>query len=141
VTRYPQMVRSTFTYHIVGKFGGEKVWQIYLFWTFSEKKFGKWIDLAKKIIIVNRNLDGFSLANQGWFAEFAKLSPYTVIHFVDTVKAKQILWSYWGASVRWDGVSNCSKCLLWLMVWSRATVAVSVTYQTHNLVSCAYWEC
>jgi len=29
----------------------------------------------QKVIIVSRNLDGFSLANQGWFAKFAKLSP------------------------------------------------------------------
>jgi len=30
---------------------------------------------SQKVIIVSRNLDGFSLANQGWFA---KLSCYTV---------------------------------------------------------------
>jgi len=32
----------------------------------------------KKIIIVCRNLDGFSLANHRWFAKPAKLSCYTV---------------------------------------------------------------
>jgi len=43
-----------------------------------------------KNIIVSRNLDGFSLANQGWFAKFAKLSHYTVfLH-----KQNTTLWWY-----------------------------------------------
>jgi len=31
---------------------------------------------SQKVIIVNRNLDGFSLANRSWFAKFAKLSSH-----------------------------------------------------------------
>ena len=31
---------------------------------------------AKRLLIVTTNLDGFSLANHGWFAKFAKLSPH-----------------------------------------------------------------
>ena len=30
---------------------------------------------SQKFIAVSRNLDGFSLANQGWFAKLTKLSP------------------------------------------------------------------
>jgi len=63
----------TMIYLIGRKFGKEKfgeftcfehlenVWQINRF--------------SQKVIIVSRNLDGFSLANQ-WFAKFAKLSPH-----------------------------------------------------------------
>ena len=31
---------------------------------------------ANRLSIVRTNLDGFSLVNHGWFAKFAKLSPY-----------------------------------------------------------------
>jgi len=34
---------------IAGKFGGDKVWQIYSFRAFGKKKFGKWIDSAKRL--------------------------------------------------------------------------------------------
>ena len=30
---------------------------------------------SHKVIIISKNLDGFSLANHGQFAKFAKLSP------------------------------------------------------------------
>jgi len=30
---------------------------------------------SQKVVIVSRNLDSFSLVNQGWFTKFAKLSP------------------------------------------------------------------
>jgi len=36
-------------YHIAGKFGGGKVWWIYSFWAFGKKKFGEWIDSAKRL--------------------------------------------------------------------------------------------
>jgi len=52
-----------------------KVWRIYLFWAFGEKMFGEWMDSAKKVIVVSINLNGFGLANQGWFTKFAKISP------------------------------------------------------------------
>jgi len=51
-------------YHIAGKFDRAKVWRMNRF--------------SQKVIIVSRNLDGFSLVNKGWFAKFAKLSRYTV---------------------------------------------------------------
>ena len=36
-----------------------------------------WIDRsANRLLIVSTNLDGLSLANFGWFANFAKLSHY-----------------------------------------------------------------
>ena len=41
-----------------------KVWQIDRF--------------SHKVIIICKNLDGFSLANHGRFAKFVKLSRYTV---------------------------------------------------------------
>jgi len=36
-------------YRIAGKLGGDKVWWIYSFWTFGEKKFGEWINSAEKL--------------------------------------------------------------------------------------------
>ena len=35
---------------------------------------------ANRLLIVSTNLDGFSLANHGRFAKFAKLSRHTVSH-------------------------------------------------------------
>ena len=34
---------------------------------------------ANRLLIVSANLNGFSLANRGRFAKFAKLSRYTVL--------------------------------------------------------------
>ena len=36
---------------------------------------------SHKVIIISKNLDGFSLANHGRFTKFAKLSRYTVLQF------------------------------------------------------------
>jgi len=47
-------------YHIAGKFGGAKVWQIYSFWAFGEKKVWQMNRFSQKVINVSRNLDGFS---------------------------------------------------------------------------------
>ena len=48
----------------MGKFGRGNVWQIYSFQAFGEKRFGELISrLAKRLLIVYTNLDGFSLAN------------------------------------------------------------------------------
>jgi len=69
------MIRNNLViYHIAEKFGGTKVWRIYLFWEFREK-FDEWIDSSKKFINVSRNLDGLSFMNQGWFIKYAELSP------------------------------------------------------------------
>ena len=61
-------------YHIVGKFGGENVWRIYFFRVFGGKVW--WMKrLPNRLLIVNTNLNEFSLANHRWFAKFSKLSP------------------------------------------------------------------
>jgi len=67
--------KQNLNYRIARKFGGEKVWQIYLFWAFGKKVW----QISQKVIIVSRNLDGFSLVNKEWFVEFVKLSHYTVL--------------------------------------------------------------
>ena len=51
-----------------------KVWRIYSFRAFGEK-FWRMNKFSQKVIIVSRNLDGFSLANCSWFAKFTKLFP------------------------------------------------------------------
>ena len=38
---------------------------------------------SHKVIIISKNLDGFSLVNHGRFAKFAKLSRYTVIRRIN----------------------------------------------------------
>jgi len=53
----------------------DKVWRIYSFQAFCEKKVWRMNRFSQKVIFVSRNLDGFSLANHGWFAKFTKLSP------------------------------------------------------------------
>ena len=66
---------------IAGKFGSNKCLvkvDGLRFWRWQINR------LAKKLLIVTSNLDGFSLANCWWFAKFAKLSPtkhscYTVM--------------------------------------------------------------
>jgi len=60
-------------YYIVGKFGGGKVWWIYLLWAFGKKVWRMNI-FSQKVITVSRNFVGFSLVNHGWFTKFAKLS-------------------------------------------------------------------
>ena len=42
---------------------------------------------ANRLLIGNINLDGFSLANHGQFAKFAKLSCYIVASYITTVIA------------------------------------------------------
>ena len=37
---------------------------------------------SHKVIIISKNLDGFSLVNHGRFVKFAKLSRYTVCMYV-----------------------------------------------------------
>jgi len=76
-------------YRIAGKFGkftcfeqlARKVWQMNRF--------------SQKIIIVSRNLDGFSLANQGWFTNFllSKVSCYMVIECVYVFVILMYGWS------------------------------------------------
>ena len=59
----------------MGTFGGDDVWQIYFFRAFGDKMFGEWIDQPKHYytpVIVNTNLNSFSLANHGWFTKYAK---------------------------------------------------------------------
>jgi len=51
-------------------------------------------------------------------------------------RPKQTLWDYWWALIRWHGMPNCFKCLIQLMIWSRATMAVCLTYWVHSLASC-----
>ena len=38
---YNSCLELLYTYRIAGKFGGENIWQIYLFRTFGKKKFGE----------------------------------------------------------------------------------------------------
>jgi len=42
---------------------------------------------GQKVIIVSRNLDGFSLVNEGLFTKFAKLSCYMAVAFLDELLA------------------------------------------------------
>ena len=61
-------------YCIVGKFGGERLAN-WLFSNFWQKKVWQINGSANRLLIESINLYGFSLANHGWFAKFAKLSP------------------------------------------------------------------
>ena len=72
---FVSLSKKRFTCCIAGKFGGGKVWQIDLFLTFGERKFGELIVIsANRSLIVSTNLDGFSLVNCRRFAKFTKLS-------------------------------------------------------------------
>ena len=72
---------QNFVYHISGKFGRGKVWQIYFLQAFG-KKVWQLNRSARRILIVSTNLDGFSLANHRLFTELfppIKLSHYMVV--------------------------------------------------------------
>ena len=64
-------------YHIVGKFGGENVLQIYSFQVFGKKVWR--INRSANGLSIETTLDGFSLANCRRVAKFTKLSRYMVV--------------------------------------------------------------
>ena len=114
-------------YHIVGMFGGDKVWRIASSKVVGKKKFGECLQLI--IIIIMKwtdewkSLNDLSLANALLFAKFAKLSPCQIfplygtppcgiLHVCDRNNVGILLW-FWFLyieKVKWSSKNEILMC-------------------------------